>query len=117
MGVRPIDLPWPEPRLSPNARLHWAERARLVRDARLLAWTLARSVAPPERWSRERPLPVQILFHPPDRRRRDRDNMIASFKSYADGIADAIGVDDADWLPTYRVCGVVKGGKVTVEIG
>ena len=109
-----ISLPYPPANLSPNARLHWAAKARAVRVYRLIAWTNAYGYLAD---TSERPLPVQITFHPPDRRRRDRDNMIAAFKAGADGIADAIGVDDGEWSPTYLVGEPVKGGKVTVTIG
>jgi len=40
---------------------------------------------------------VWATFYPPDKRRRDFDNQIASFKAGFDGIADVIGVDDYDW--------------------
>ena len=57
-----------------------------------------------------------ITFHPPDKRRRDLDNMLSSFKSGIDGIVDAIGVDDSDWTITISKGEPVIGGKVVVEI-
>jgi crossover junction endodeoxyribonuclease RusA len=33
-------------------------------------------------------------FYPPDRRARDDDNIIASFKHGRDGVALALGIDD-----------------------
>jgi crossover junction endodeoxyribonuclease RusA len=119
-----FDLPYPPAKLSPNARVHWADHARAKAKYRTQCYYKAKyrtqcyytGLAPRyERWSLS--LPIQITFHPPDRRRRDRDNMIAAFKAGADGIADAIGVDDAEWSPTYLVGDPVKGGKVTVTIG
>jgi crossover junction endodeoxyribonuclease RusA len=109
-----VTLPWPDRRLSPNARVHWAEKAKRVRQARQTAWALARSagLSVPD----TRPLPVRVTFHPPDRRRRDRDNMVSCAKAICDGIADAIGVDDALWEPTYSVAEPRKGGAVVVEI-
>ncbi len=113
-----ITLPYPPARLSPNKRLHWAARAQEVAKSRRSALALTMEAmgaawCPPA----ERPLPIKITFHPPDKRRRDRDNMIAAWKASADGVADAIGVDDADWSPTYAVGEPVKGGCVIVEIG
>ena len=116
-----ITLPYPPAKLSPNKRLHWAARAQVVakyrRDCRYAciaelngkSW-LWQAVGSPPR------LPIKITFYPPDKRRRDRDNMIAAFKAGADGVADAIDVDDADWSPTYAVGEPVKGGCVIVEI-
>ena len=114
-----FDLPYPPAKLSPNARVHWAVRSSLVKGYRTACWaitnTVKRRAEPTPDWPR--PLPVQITFHPPDKRLRDRDNIIAAFKAGADGVADAIGVDDAHWLPTYHQGDPVKGGKVTVRIG
>ena len=59
---------------------------------------------------------VTIAFHPPDKRRRDKDNMIAAFKSGQDGIADAIQVDDGDWFVSHVIREPVKGGCVEVTI-
>ena len=58
---------------------------------------------------------VAIKFYPPDNRKRDRDNMIASFKSGQDGVADALGMDDALWVPEYDVGGALTGGQVVLK--
>jgi crossover junction endodeoxyribonuclease RusA len=117
-----ITLPYPPAKLSPNKRLHWAARAQIVAKYRADCFAVTLTVKNhglqgDERRLSPRPLPIKITFHPPDRRRRDRDNMIAAFKAGADGVADAIGVDDADWSPTYAVGEPVKGGCVIIEIG
>lgn len=61
------------------------------------------------------PLAVLMTFYPPDRRRRDDDNAIGSFKSYRDGIADAIKVDDHKWTVTYVMSKETRG-FVVVEL-
>jgi len=107
-------LPYPPSKLSPNKRLHWAALAKAKRDYR---WTCAMH-ARAAGWrliDRDR-IAIKITFCPPDKRRRDRDNMIAAFKSGADGLVDVIGVDDANWTPTYSVGDPIKGGCVRVEI-
>lgn len=58
---------------------------------------------------------MTITFNPPDRRKRDRDNMIAAFKSGQDGLSDALNVDDSLFVPTYRIGEPVPGGEVIVE--
>ena len=113
---RTCDLPFPPAKLSPNARLHWAQKAKAVKAYRRDCFVLASPFVNGQHRGTGL-LPVRITFHPPDKRRRDRDNMIAAFKAGADGIADAIGIDDARWSPTYLVGDPVKGGKVTVTIG
>ena len=109
-----IRLPWPKRELSPNARVHHFAKARAAKAYRTgCGWEAKAQGACHIKADR---LPVTITFHPPDGRRRDPDNMIASFKSGADGIADVIGVDDSKWEPTYRVGDVVNRGCVMVEI-
>ena len=62
------------------------------------------------------PLSLRITFHPPDKRRRDRDNMIAAFKAGQDGLSDSLGVDDSQFVTSYAVGDVIKGGSVVVEV-
>ena len=62
-------------------------------------------------------LHLTMVFHEPDHRRRDMDNMQGAMKYAQDGIALALGVDDYEFSNTY-----VRGwdrsapGFVTVEI-
>ena len=116
-----ITLPWLHPKLSPNARTHWAVRSKLVKEARYVAEVMTLSVM--ESWERDvyrfsQRIPVTITFNPPDKRHRDKQNMPASYstKAYLDGIADAIGVDDNLFHPTFAYGEIVKGGAVVVEV-
>lgn len=61
-------------------------------------------------------LTVEITFCPPDKRRRDVDNMLASIKSGLDGISDATGVDDSAWHYGIARGDSVKGGAVLVHV-
>jgi crossover junction endodeoxyribonuclease RusA len=113
-----IELPWPAKELSPNARGHWAKMARFKKGAREFAyWTLMQTGMRTVyiEWLNDVPQ-ITITFCPPDKRRRDLDNAIASFKSAQDGIADALGIDDSRWAVSYRFGDVVKGGRVVVQL-
>lgn len=113
-----VELPWPSPKLSPNARTHWGVKSRAAQKARQDAKIMACSA---KAW-RIRGLgygeniSASITFHPPDRRARDLDNMLSSLKSSLDGIADVVGVDDSNWSISMRKAEPVKGGKVIVEL-
>jgi crossover junction endodeoxyribonuclease RusA len=61
-------------------------------------------------------LKVTAIFAPPDNRRRDIDGMLSSIKSYLDGIADVIGVDDSRWQIAIRREAPIKGGSVRIEL-
>ena len=109
-----ISLPWPDRVLSPNSRAHWSRRAKAVKAARTLAYWLAHmgmTDLP------DGPVPVRVVFHPPDKRGRDLDNMLASCKAYLDGISDAYGINDNRFRPVPELGDVVKGGCVSVTIG
>jgi hypothetical protein len=95
-------LPWPDKKLSPNARQHWAQRSAAVKRARSQAYLLARgSMSQPGsgwdamlRAGEGDQINVRLTFEPPARYRYDIDNLVARMKSSLDGIADAINVDD-----------------------
>jgi crossover junction endodeoxyribonuclease RusA len=121
LGVR-IVLPWPDKRLSPNARVHWRGKVKPKKEARSDAYYIAcRDIG--RRLGRIRtalagkaPIPVLITFLPPDNRRRDRDNMQASLKHALDGVADALKVDDNRFRPTYAVASACSPGWVRLEL-
>lgn len=109
-----IRLPWPPSSLSPNARGHWSIKAKAAKkyrgEARLIAQGAGCRALSCDA------LTVEITFHPPDKRHRDTDNMLASIKSGLDGIADATGVDDSKWHYGIRRDDPVKGGAVLVHV-
>lgn len=110
-----ILLPWPDKKLSPNARLHWATVAKAKKIYRELCFWQARAQGVTETYL-ETPIAVHLTFYPPDKRGRDWDNMLASVKSGLDGVADALGVDDKHWRLSFEVAPTV-GGMIRVAIG
>lgn len=96
-----LTLRWPPPALFPNRRLslHWSKSHRQKKEYREEAFWLARSAM--RRFRFADPPAVEVSFFPPDSRSRDDDGMIGAFKNARDGIAAAIGFDDATWRPVY----------------
>lgn len=106
-------LPWPPVGLSPNARNHWAKTARLKKIYReACSWTAVGQGAYPLKASR---LKVHLVFHPPNRRTRDWDNLLASVKAGLDGLADVLRVDDGKWVLSFEVSKEI-GGMVKVDV-
>ena len=115
-----ITLPWVDPSLNPNRTkgMHWAstsgKRAKRKADARLLTLQAMRQegyTPPPGA------LALDVTFVQPDKRRRDRDNLLASLKHDLDGISQALGVDDQHFEPvTIRREYGSKPGAVIVVI-
>lgn len=110
-----IRFPWPPRELSPNAR----EDRRAIAGIRsryraAWGWTAKQhgvKARPPAS------LHIAIVFRPPDRRKRDLDNMLSSIKSGMDGLADVLRVDDSFWTLSLSKGEPVPGGAVDIEIG
>jgi crossover junction endodeoxyribonuclease RusA len=110
-----IFLPWPDKRLSPNARQHWASLARAKKAAKRAAYYTALEAGLGK--IEAETISVRVSFFPPDRRPRDTDNAFASCKAAFDGIAQAIGIDDSKWNITIAPRGPVeKSGMVKVDL-
>lgn len=109
-----LELPWPPRELSPNARVHWARRSKAAKAYKQACYLLTKQAgiqAPEGR------VLLALEFVPPDRRRRDDDNILAAFKSGRDGIADALGIDDSRFVTQFSVSQEpVNGGAVRVRI-
>lgn len=107
-----IELPFPPAKLSPNARLHWRALAKAKKAYKSdCAWSLFQKPVPDLPDGR---IPLRITISPPDRRRRDRDNLQSSLKYALDELANHLGVDDYLFDPTYTFAEPVRGGKIIV---
>lgn len=63
-------------------------------------------------------VPVTLTFCPPDKRKRDLDNLLAASKAVLDGVAAALLMDDREFEPvTLKRGELVKGGALVLEVG
>jgi crossover junction endodeoxyribonuclease RusA len=117
-----IVLPWPDKRLFPNFKRanHWRKYRDAERDARALGWGLTNEALSWEDRARiaqgDDKIAFQVRFYPPDRRYRDDDGMIGALKNYRDGVADALGVDDRRFRPSYSFEEPDKPGRVEIDL-
>lgn len=117
-----ISLPWPDRRLSPNARCHWAVKANVKAKARRDAAYATYEAMPHgaremrDAYAGAHEIPVKVYFYPPDARHRDDDNMIGMLKSARDGIADALAVNDRRFRVHYFFQAPEKPGRVEVML-
>ena len=113
-----ITLPMPHKHLSPNSRCHWAQKANAKRNQReaarhfILSGILEAELNPLDPW---RTADVSIIVTAPDKRRRDKDNILASLKAAFDGAQDAGLVADDSGL-TYLPINIVTGTKATAGV-
>lgn len=107
-------LPWPPSTLKPNgSHGHWTKKSSAAKKYRADCLWLAKAAKIPKPFGG---VELVICFHPPDRRRRDLDNLLASFKYGIDAISEAIGIDDYQFSIRLSRGEPVKGGHVVVEI-
>ena len=107
-----VRLPWPPKELWVNRKVHWAKRAPVAKRYRQDACVLTLV----EMKRRMMPTGLHLIFHPPDRRRRDLDGMLSAMKPAIDGIADALGVDDSNFSLRLERGEPTKGGEVVAVI-
>lgn len=88
MTVWEFDLPYKRPPLSLNQRMHWAQKAKITKELRMLARLKTRTVPDLGRCR------VTLVWYVNDRRRRDEDNPIVTLKALADGVTDSEVVED-----------------------
>jgi len=98
-----ITFPIPDRALSPNARVHWAKKAKLAKQLRTASSYLTTAAIalygypPRPNWNQAT---YKARFYWANNRRHDADNAIASLKNCLDGVADAgLIVNDSGLCP------------------
>jgi crossover junction endodeoxyribonuclease RusA len=110
-----ITLPWPNKLLSPNSRVHYIVKSKAAKAAKKVGHLCTLESKVRIDWDGE--IHLWITFYPPDKRSRDDDNLIGSFKHYRDGIAQALGIDDKRFRTHPFVSDQVsKNGMVIVKL-
>lgn len=87
-----IEFPPGQELLNANDRIHWSKRSRITKQLRSDAHLMARYLKIP-RLAR---IQVDGIYEPPDKRRRDAGNWLATYKAQIDGLVDAGVVEDDD---------------------
>lgn len=113
-GGQTIELPWPPASLSGHNTGHWRSKSSIVAKHREWARLAAHSLAS-ARVNGAGDIEIVVTFVPPNRR-GDRINFPNRMKPYFDGIADALGVNDSRFLPTFIFADPQPGGKVLVTL-
>ena len=112
--TQPILFPWPSSRLSGNNRMDLRSLTADRRQAREVGYWLIKDAGLK---LKSVPLELHLVLMPPDRRRRDDDNVFAAFKSYRDGMFRALELDDRLIRRTVIEWGdVMKGGGIYVRL-
>lgn len=107
-----LHLPFPPKELNPNKKIHWAQKAKIVKSYKDECLVLTRNSGIKVGDGR---IPIKFEIIVPDNRHRDDDNLIASTKALRDGVSWALGVDDYLFDATYKINRTpIKGGAVII---
>ena len=111
-----LRLSWPPKPLWQNRRYHWRAHSEAVAAYRQEAWVAALQQNI-RRLNTDAP-ELEFDFYPPDSRMRDVHIKPATMKAAIDGIANAMGCDDAKFRCVWpQAWGeVTKGGCVLVMV-
>lgn len=114
-----INLPFPDKCLWPNGgdRTHPAKIARLKKSHKADAHWAAKAASPSVPVGGGL-IPVRLIVHAKAKGPLpDRDNCIAAMKSYQDGIAAAIGIDDKHFSEPVVEFAQPRIGRFVIEVG
>lgn len=116
-----IKLDWPDASLMPNRKngRHWGGTQGAKVRARQEGYFATKQAMAGRVFAIDGSVPLRVTFVSPDKRDRDLDNLLASLKHGLDGIAKALGVNDAAFRPITIDSTVdqFKRGFVLVEVG
>lgn len=109
-----IELPWPPSLLSGHAKGN-GQWAKIAATKKHREWARLATLACDLPVIGDGDIRISVMFYPPDRR-GDRVNFPNRIKPYWDGIADALGVNDSRFLPSYLFAEPVKDARVVFSI-
>ena len=102
-------IPLPPAALSPNARVHWAKRAKATKAHRFAAFVAFAAAKREAKWKHMRPIIVDIEYRCCKAAKgyapKDAQNALSSLKASFDALQDACIVpnDSARWLTLGKV--------------
>lgn len=108
-----IVLPFPSSKLSGQHNAHhWVTRPVINQHRE---WALRATQEAPPAIPDDGDIRIHVRFIPPNRR-GDRVNFPNRMKPYFDGIADALGVNDSRFLPSYEFAEPEAPGRVEIVL-
>ncbi len=112
-----IQLPYPHKALWPNGRAHWGTKATETKKHRAWAFAAMRACLPPCFKHNGERIPIRIIVSGKKTGALpDADNCVAAAKSYLDGIAEALQINDNLFdAPTVYFSG--RQSNFTIEVG
>jgi len=112
-----LRLPYPDKLLWPNGRTRSPHaKARKVKSHKTMAWGLA--LQQRASFTSSETIGLHIIVHA---KRTgplpDKDNVVAACKSYQDGIAQALGIDDKHFATPTVEFAPTRTGEFVIRVG
>jgi crossover junction endodeoxyribonuclease RusA len=99
-----FELEWPDQAVSPNTGAHFMTKHRAKKKIRAdTKYAVMEVLRKADHQLPDGVVTLKVLFRPSARSRSDKDNLIATFKAYQDGIADALGIDDRKFDSDFQM--------------
>jgi crossover junction endodeoxyribonuclease RusA len=118
LEVKPnlIVIRYPNKKLNPNQRLHWAAKLEAKNNQKTEAFYAAKKANLTFAIDVKKRLGLKIVFHRADARAFDIDNAFASLKAALDGISQALGINDSKFRPITLDVGNDRDGTVKIYL-
>lgn len=112
-----IILPFPPASLAGHNTGQWFDKSKVVATYRAEAFHITKQEKRKQGFEvpAEGDIAIAFLFVPPDNR-GDRVNFPNRLKPQIDGIAEALGVNDKRFLPSYHYAKPGKPGRVQIQL-
>lgn len=113
-----MTMPLPDPLLTPNLRLHWGARARHTSAQRSYArWAVPWDLAIEAMFEQVERVRIDVEVRPrPRMKRLDDDNFWSAMKATRDGLADALGFDDKQFVIGTLVWSAERSGELVLTL-
>jgi crossover junction endodeoxyribonuclease RusA len=112
-----ITLDWPDSDLSPNKRISRHRKIEAIKKAKYMGYILTLEAKAGQNADLSGDLILAIRIYPPDKRRYDVDNVLASLKPAIDGVCRGLDIDDRQFTKIHiERREVRKPGSVEIVI-
>ena len=111
-----LDLPYPAKELWPNGRAHWATKSRATAKHKAWAANAAAGLKGLVVGDGPVPIAIEVCAHPTGPF-PDRDNVVAACKSYLDGIAARLGINDRHFAAPSVTFSDLRSSRFIITIG
>jgi crossover junction endodeoxyribonuclease RusA len=112
-----VDLPYPHKLLWPNGS-RGNPRAVAGQNRTHKSWAYYAAKASPAPVVGDGSIPIKLIVHAKPRGPLpDRDNCVAALKTYQDGIAAALGINDKHFAAPTVEFSPDRSGRFVIEVG